>query len=110
MKTELIEFITARTHLKADEIKPETRLGEDIGLYGLDAVSFFDDYFETFEIENLEEFDFDIHIDGSVDFAPRPFNWIKNVLIQERRKYLRPDVTMGHLNKVIEHGKWFNEK
>lgn len=110
MKPELIEFITNRTHLKADQIKPETRLAEDVGFYGLDAISFFEEFFEKFEIENLDKFDVDLHIDGSVDFAPRPFNWLKNMLIKERRKYLRPDVTVGHLNKVIRYRKWFNEK
>ncbi len=110
MNQELIEFIVTRTQLKSDEIKPETKLAEDIGFYGLDAISFFEEFFEKFEIQNLDEFDVDLHIDGSVDFTPRPLNWIKNVLIKERRKYLRPDVTIGHLEKVIETGKWIDEK
>ena len=110
MNSELIEFITRTTHLKASQIKPETRLAEDIGFYGLDAISFFEEFFKEFEIQNLDEFDVDLHIDGSVDFAPRPLNWIKNILVKERRKYLRPDVTMGHLEIVIETRKWINEK
>lgn len=110
MNTELIEFIIKRTQLKPDEIKSETKLAEDIGFYGLDAISFFEEFFEKFKIINLDEFDVDLHIDGSVDFAPRPLNWIKNVLIKERRKYLTPDVTMGHLEKVINTGKWINLK
>ncbi len=110
MKQELIDFITNKTHLKVDEINSELKLAEDIGFYGLDAISFFEEFFEKFEIQNLDEFDIDLHIDGSVDFAPRPLNWIKNILIKERRKYLKPDVTMGHLEKVIEAGKWIDNK
>ena len=110
MKSELINFITSSTHLKTDEIKPELKLAEDIGLYGQEAIGFFEAFFKTFEIRNLDEFDAELYIDGSVDFAPRPINWIKNVLIKERRKYLKPDVTLGHLNKVVEFGKWTNEK
>ena len=110
MNQKLIDFITKNTHLKTGDIRPELRLAEDIGFYGLDAVSFFETFFTEFEIKNTENFDLDLHIDGSVDFAPRPLNWLKNVLNKERRKYLRPDVTLGHLEKVVETGSWFNER
>lgn len=110
MNQELIDFIINRTQLKSEEIKPETKLAENIGFYGLDAISFFEEFFEKFKIQKLDEFDVDLHIDGRVDFGSRPLNWIKNILIKERRKYLRPDVTMGHLDKVIKLGEWENEK
>jgi len=60
MKQELIDFIARRTHLRLDEIKPELRLAEDIGFYGLDSMSFFKEFFEAFEIKNIEEFDIDL--------------------------------------------------
>lgn len=110
MNPKLIDFLAKNTHLKTGDIRPELRLAEDIGFYGLDAISFFESFFAEFEIKNIEIFDFDSHIDGSVDFAPRPLNWLKSVLNKERRKYLRPDVTLGHLEKVIETGCWFNER
>ena len=109
MKLELINFIASRTNLKVDEIKPELKLAKDIGFYGLDAISFFEEYFEQFEIQNLENFDVDLHIDGSIDFAPRPLSWLKSILIKDRRKYLCKDVTMGHLDKIIDTRKWINE-
>lgn len=108
MKQELIDFIISKTHLKADEIKPELKLAQDIGFYGLDSISFFDEFFDKFEIQNTDEFDVDLYIDGSVDFALEPIKWIKNIFIKERKIYLRPDVTMGHLEKVIEAKKWIN--
>jgi len=110
MNPELIEFIIKKTHLKAEQVKPELRLAEDIGFYGLDAISFFEEFFTIFKIENTEDFDSNLHIDGGPDFAPRPKQWLKNIFNTERRKYLRPDVTIGHLQKVIENGKWFNER
>ena len=110
MNSELKDFIVNHSHLKAEQIKPELRLAEDIGHYGLDAISFFEDFFTTFNIDNQEDFDSDLHINGGPDFAPRPIQWLKNMFIKKRRKYLRPDVTVGHLQKVIEQGKWFNEK
>ncbi|HNE98503.1 MAG TPA: hypothetical protein PLO42_21155 [Cyclobacteriaceae bacterium] len=110
MNSKLIDFIVKNTHLKAGDIRPELRLAEDIGYYGLDAILFTESFFSEFEIKDIESFDIDLHIDGSVDFAPRPLNWIKNVVNKERRKYLRPDVTLGHLDKVIEKGSWYNER
>lgn len=110
MNTDLIEFIVNRSHLKAEQIRPDSRLAEDIGCYGLDAISFFEDFFTTFKIENYEDFDSDLYINSSADFAPRPIQWLKNLFNKERRKYLSPDVTIGHLQKVIEKGKWFSEK
>lgn len=108
MIQELIDFIASRTYLKSDEIKPELKLAEDIGFYGLDSISFLEEFFNVFKIKNLDDFDVNLHIDGGSDFAPRPLNWIKNLMNKERRKYLKPDVTMGHVEKVVEAGKWIN--
>ena len=74
MNPKLIDFIVSSTHLKTGDIRPELRLAEDIGYYGLDAISFFEKFFAEFKIKSTENFDLDLHIDGSVDFAPRPLN------------------------------------
>jgi len=42
MNSELIKFIVKHTDLKVDDIKPELRLAQDIGFYGLDSISFFE--------------------------------------------------------------------
>lgn len=110
MKSELKQFIVHHSHLKAEQIKPELLLAKDIGLYGMDAIIFFEDFFSTFKIENYEDFDSELHIDGGPDFVPRPIQWLKNLFIKKRRKYLRPDVSLGHLQNVINKGKWYNEK
>jgi hypothetical protein len=109
MNPKLTDFIIKNTHLKAGEIRPELRLAEDIGYYGLDAISFFESFFSEFDIKDIESFDADLHIDGSVDFSPRPLNWLKKIFDKDRQKYLKPDVTLGHLNKVVEKGSWFSE-
>lgn len=110
MNPSFTDFIIKNTHLKAGDIKPELNLAEDIGYYGIDAISFFEKFFSHFEIKNIENFDVELNIDGSIDFAPRLLNWLKNVLHKERYKNLRPDVTLGHLDKVVETGSWFNER
>ena len=76
----------------------------------MDAIGFMQNFFTEFHISNPEDFDLDAHIDGGPDFVPRPINWFKNIVIKERRKYLKPDVTLGHLDKVTSQRKWFNEK
>lgn len=110
MNQKLVAFVIERTHLKAEEIKSELRLAEDIGLHGLDAIVFLEDFFAEFEIKNAENFDADLYIDGGPDFAFQPIAWIKNIINKDRRKYLRPDVTLEHLEKVIEWGEWIDER
>ncbi len=107
MKQELIEFIAKRTHLQANEINSELRLAKDIGFYGLDSLQFFDDFFKEFHIQNREDFDIHLYIDGGQDFEPQPLNFIRNLF---SKRYNHPDVTLGHLEKVIEKGKWINEE
>ena len=109
MNNELVEFIVKRTHLKPNEVRADLKLAEDIGCYGIDAISFFEDFFNTFQIKNLEAFDVNLYIDGGPDFAPKPLNWIKNLIYKKRRKYLSPDITIGHLQTVIENGTWVND-
>ncbi|HOZ86245.1 MAG TPA: hypothetical protein PL029_00745 [Bacteroidia bacterium] len=110
MDPRIKKFIVEHTHLKNEDIKPELRLAEDIGLHGLDAISFFEAFFDEFQIKKQEDFDSALHIAGGPDIAPRPLNWLNNLLQPERRKYLRPDVSLGHLQKVVESGVWTNER
>jgi hypothetical protein len=110
MDAKFVDFIIARTHLKVDDIKPHLLLAEDIGFYGLDSIEFFEAFFAEFNVKNIEGFDADLHIDGGPDFVPRQLNWLKNLFIKNRRKYLNPDVSLGHLQKVLECGEWFNER
>lgn len=110
MDSELKKFIIYHSHLKADQIKPELRLAEDIGFYGLDAIIFIEGFFAAFEIDNYEDFDTELHIDGGPDFSPQPIEWIKKVFIKGRRRYLHPDITLGHLQKVKDKGKWFTDR
>ena len=110
MRPELIKFLVTKTDLNEKEMKPELHLAKDIGFYGLDAVDFFEKFFDHFEIKNLDDFEEESHIDGSVDFKYEGQNWFKNIFRKDREKYLNPDVSIGHLNKVVEAGKWFNER
>lgn len=68
----------------------------------------FERFFSTFEINNADNFNVDLYVDGSVDFAPNLLNWMKKIRNKERYKYLRFDVTIGHLEKVNETGISFD--
>ncbi|MBO9703481.1 MAG: DUF1493 family protein [Sporocytophaga sp.] len=110
LDTKLTDFIIHNTQLKRDEIKPQLKLTEDIGYHGLDSITFIEAFFTEFEIKNIENFCFDLYIDGRPDFVPRPLNWTKNLIFKNGRKYLNPDVSLEHLQKVIDKGEWFNER
>lgn len=110
MNQRLKEFLVRKIGVSSEKLTPASRLSEDLGCAGLDAVTLFNDFFLEFDIKNIEEFDADLHIDFSVDFVQRPLSRLKNLFNKNRWKYLRPDVTLGHLEKVIESGKWQNER
>ena len=102
-------FISKKLQIKPEEIDLNKKLSRDFGCCGMDALELFEDFFTTFNITNTDEFDSDLHIDGGPDFGPRPLSFIKNLLNRKRWKYLRPDVSIRHLEKVAEEGRWFNE-
>ena len=95
MNPKLTDFLVRKIGISSEKLTSDTRLGHDLGCCGLDAVSLFEDFFEEFSIKNIEEFDAELHINFSPDFAPRPLYWLKNLINKERRKYLDPDVTLS---------------
>ena len=107
MHPKFIQFIQKQTGLAPDALHPEAQLADDLGFYGLDAIAFFEQFFETFPLQNPEAFDADLHINGSVDFSQSISNWIRNRSNKERINYRNPDVTLAHLNEVVERGEWF---
>jgi len=107
MNSRFIEFVALNTHLKTVEVLPDLKLYADLSIVGVEAIDFFENFFTTFKIQNIEEFNINLYIEGGPDFAPQPLKWIKNIVIKDRRKFLNPDVTLGHLNEVVERGEWF---
>ena len=108
MNPQLTAFLVRKIGATPENLKSKTLLVKDLGCCGLDAVQLFEDFFTEFE--NIEQFDADLHIDFSPDFTPRPLNWIRNLLSRDRWKYLDPDVTIGHLERVTASKKWYDER
>lgn len=80
---------------------PTTRLGEDLGLYGADAIEFLLGFAKEFQVD-LSEMVFPRHF-AQEHFLPiwlfrRPPWWI------DYRKY---SVNVEHLIRVAEIGRWF---
>jgi hypothetical protein len=107
---DLYIFINDKLDIDVNQLNPNTLLAQDLGIYGLDSIYFFDAFFDEFKLSNVEAFDSELYIDCGPDFKSSFKDWLKNIFIKERRKYLRPDISLGHLQKVIEKGEWFDEK
>ena len=106
---ELIDFLTPRTNLKTEELKPGMYLAKNLGFYGLAALGFFEEFFEKFEIKNVEAFKANLYIDGGPDFGLNSKIWIAKFLNPKKSNRSNPDVSLRHLGFVIEGGKWFDE-
>ena len=111
MLEKVIEFVSKATGVPANKITAESRFEDDFGMAGLDSMIFYENFFRDFKIQNPEEFNADRYIsdDGFENFSLKQF--IKAIFSKEARNKLRTkDVSVGHLAKVAELKKWFEEE
>lgn len=83
-------------------LTPSTRLEEDLGLTGVDAIEFIDKWAETFSIECD-------HFPYARYFGPESFDLIRSVLgLFSKRFRLEPEapITLGMLALATRLGRW----
>lgn len=51
LQQQIIDLVVAETSVKRDRVHVSSRLGEDIGMYGDDAVVFFEKFGDAFNVE-----------------------------------------------------------
>lgn len=110
MNPDFVAFVSQWTNRQPNELTPELKLANDLGIYGLDAIYFMEEFFTAFQIKNTDNFDSNLYLDGGPDFSTPFIDKLKNIFIKERRKYLTPDISLGHLNKVMEYSTWIDSE
>jgi hypothetical protein len=87
------------------ELKPETRLEQDLGLTGTDAVEFIDNWAQTFKIE-VESFPYSRY------FGPEGQELLSSLLglfSKGARRPPRISLTLGMLANAMRAGRWHTE-
>jgi acyl carrier protein len=101
---ELKSFIETNGWGKAKTIKTSTRVEADMGISGMDAVDFVNEFANEFNV-NVSEFDCSkyFYAEGGIDFINPILNLIKK---DESSINIRPkDITIEYLADAVEAGK-----
>lgn len=105
MKEEVLKFISECAGLSVDALKLSDRIEHEVGLSGLDVLTFYEDFFYKFKIINPDEFNIDKYWGGDGCFSFGVF--IKSIFSKKIRESLKTyDVTILHLIKVAETKIW----
>ncbi|MCR1767872.1 DUF1493 family protein [Burkholderia glumae] len=87
-------------------IKPESRLEQDLGLTGLDAVEFIDEWAERFNVD-AKDFPYRRY------FGPEGQELLSSIIglfSRARRRPERVPLTMGMLAEATRRGRWSTEE
>lgn len=71
---EIAAFVAMALHYKKERITPETRLGRDLGLDGIEAEEFFEAFQEKFDVD-LSVLQWDRHFGPEAPFLPWLLLW-----------------------------------
>ncbi len=101
MNNVLESIFIEQTGLKSSELFPDTRLEQDCGITGDDALELFEVIYEKFNVD-FSDFDFDMYFHGECE------GFLSSLFNRDREKHRKAfPVTIGHICKVVEKGKWF---
>ena len=99
---QIVEFVAEKTFTDKQKINLSTRLGEDIGLDGIDAWEFFQAFQSRFRID-LNNFKFDKHFGPEAGFNPLWYLYM--YLFKPKKLKLSPIQVIDLFNSALE-GKW----
>ncbi len=109
LKTEVIQFVSQSVEAPIDRIDAATRLREDLGLDGYDAIEFFKGFSRKFDAD-LSKMDFRKHFGLGAGWNPL---WsLLRRLAPETVENISKDlgkypITISHLVLVAEKKRWF---
>ncbi len=109
LKAEVIQFVSQSLEVSMDRVDARTRLREDLGLDGYDAIKFFKDFSKKFEVDS-SKMDFPKHFGPGADLNPL---WsLFRTLAPDTVKNISRDlgkypITINHLVLVAEKKRWF---
>lgn len=101
MNHDLESILTEYIGLNSSQLFLGSRLEQDCGITGDDAIELFTAISDKFNID-FSEFDINMYFHGECEFFFSSFFNRE----QERHRKAFP-VTIGHLCDVVEQGKWF---
>ncbi len=102
MFTKLVQFTIKQSCVKDEQITRETKLYDDLGIYGDDAVDFLVAYGKTFNVD-VSKFMAADYFKGEGIEIIGPI--IKRIIGQKKTEPVKKTLTVAHLEKGIIAGR-----
>ena len=101
-------FVSKKLGVPIYQIHEETTIESDLRIIGLDTISFFEEFFNEFKIENPEDFKTDLYVTPEVF---DPIGAVRSLISKEYRdKHKIKEVSISHLVMVAELRRWTDIK
>jgi acyl carrier protein len=95
-------FIASRLNVSLETLMPDTRLREDLGVDGDDAIEFLEDFAETFGVD-MTDFRFSKHFGPEAGFNPFYYAYIS---LLKKRKVDTSPITISDLTTMAAAKRW----
>ena len=99
-------FISEKLGVPRSHIHLQTTIEADLGMAGFDTMEFFTEYFETFGIENPEDFNPAVYV------TPENIDPVGTLLRMLSKKYKEQhrikEVSVQHLARVAQQRRWID--
>lgn len=98
------KFVSEKTGVQLSELTRRTRVESDLGMGGLDTISFFDEFFFRFNVDLPKGFHFENYVQSEII---RPFSFIKRLFSKQKQSEQKViDLTLGDLERIALTGIW----
>ncbi len=101
LEARIIIFIVEQTNANLEKISLETRLAEDLGIDGDDALEFFENFSQEFQVD-LSNFQFDKYFGYEAGFDPL-------ITFLNRPKHKLETITTKDLVMAAIANKWYKK-
>jgi hypothetical protein len=100
-------FISSKTGINKLKLTEETKIEDDVGMAGLDTISFYEDFFSEFQIVH-EGFELDRYVTSENLELKGCFRSIFSKTYRQKNR--TRNNTIRHLTHVVIAKKWFGEE
>lgn len=107
MLKKVITLISAQTGIEKSKLNENTKIEDDVGLAGLDTISFYEEFFTEFQIDNPQDFDSGMYISSeNIDLL----SVLKSIFSKKvRQEFQLKNNTIKHLTNVALKRRWYDE-
>ena len=107
MLDRVMTFVSDRLGVDKSKLTENSLIEDDVGIAGLDTLTFYEEFFNAFKIANPNDFNSDQYV-TSDNLQIGLF--VKSIFSTKARQLLRTkNISIGHLANVALKHKWYDQ-